>query len=1018
MAEKDKDSRKLSINHMTNALKQELLKEYEDKEQLYAEFASLVRNLLQIFLDGQGFKFQISHRAKEKCKLAEKIDRKNHEGKQYTKLEDVEDLAGVRIVFYLESDKKRFLNLFLNEFNNCIVSREEKYTPKGYRGFHIIFCLDDKRLALVEYQKYKGLKCELQISTILFHAWSEVEHDIIYKPKGDPVLLRTLGLDEIEKIFEKLMIEHIQAATIQLDYINKKYEEIRKAGEILSADFVNDVINSKTNDEIYGKLEVIEKFYYKKPDETLAIIEAVLKHKPLKSAIIHRFKDGVLYGKKHKDIILKSIDLLSSIRYYKPNEILDLLSTFSLSEDKDIKNKALGIVKKFSQYDYNVLTKSKIGYGAQRKALDFILAWSREEQLRHIDFVETILRELLSSSVEGTTSGLNENADYTITMHFGAVSPTDFLKKMRRETIDFVYELYKSAGDPKLKLKLVEILDETTRTPSNVAYGEDVSQMIADDLKYLISVYRKIIFEDGDDKMTNNLGIVATIEQRLYWINKSETRKVEESEKLREEILQNDLYQLFRLLVGDLVTYKEEEGWDVAEKKRNEKINTLISSITEAQLEAWFDKLNRVASQYILIEDWQFNIFKFFIRKLSEAKPQVAEKLLEKASRDNAPLKHFMSSFLDGFRIGAHFAQWDKFTNEIIDAKDSQFINAVVFSLNLPPDADLDKLIREDDIDLLENIAREEDRLIFLKGIGDRVLHYALINTLGRNFRRSPKRIEPLIIEELENNPEYLNMFFAQLPMMIHSKWFDVKELQPETIKLLQEKIIELPNIDWHIQEVLLAIGEHDGLNSILDVFMKRIEKDAVKKEKIGRHLDERYEVIPYHFNPDLEKFIAEHPDYEKVTSGWVARMTTDWSIYNWHVSHFLQRVGKGFGKILISLIQKGGDENLMKAARAMHSIDSVDFDICIEIIRRTDNKNIIDLVGGNMYATGVVSGEYGIAEAYEKKAKRLEKYKGDESERVKIFVDRMIKSFQESAERERQQADEEKQLRKIEFDG
>jgi len=70
------------------------------------------------------------------------------------------------------------------------------------------------------------------------------------------------------------------------------------------------------------------------------------------------------------------------------------------------------------------------------------------------------------------------------------------------------------------------------------------------------------------------------------------------------------------------------------------------------------------------------------------------------------------------------------------------------------------------------------------------------------------------------------------------------------------------------------------------------------------------------------------------------------------------------------------------------------------------------------MYATGVVSGEYGIAGAYEKKAEKLKKYVADESERVRIFVNRMIKSFQESAKRERQRADEEKQLRRIEFKG
>lgn len=790
----------------------------------------------------------------------------------------------------------------------------------------------------------------------------------------------------------------------------------KKADEYLAnlADQIKiTIVKFSDNDEIFEYLNLLGEFIYKVPKETIEIVCYITEKKP-KAATPHKSPFGEFEGKSHKDLVLKCIELLGHIRYIVPDEALRLVAELSLHKDLEIKNKALEIVKKFSQYDYNILTKSKIGYGAQRKILDFILAWSRDKQLQYIDFVETAAKELLSSSIEGS----EWTKEDTLTMHFGVVSPTDFLKKMRRETIDFIYELYKSTGDPKLKLRFVEILDETTRTPSNVAYGDDVLQMITNDLKYLASVYRKMIFEDDDDKMTNDLGIVATIEQRLYWINKSEKRKIEESEKLREEILRNDLYQLFRLLVGDLVTYKEEEGWDVAEQKRNEKINMLINSVTEAQLKVWFDKLNKIASQYTLIEDWQFNIFKFFIRKLSETKPQVAEKLLEKALRDDSPLGHFMSSFLDGFRIGAHFIQWDKFTDEIINAKDSQLINAIVFSLNLPPDADLKKLIREDDINLLKNIVRGEGKLSFLKGSDDRVLHYAVINTLGRNFRRSPKRIESLIVREIKNQPKYLNMFFAQLPMMIHSKWFDVKELQPETIKLLQEKMIELPNIDWHIQEVLLAIGECDSLNAVLDVFTKRIERDAGRKEKEGRHIGERYEVIPYHFNPDLDKFIAEHPDYEKVTSGWVSKMTADWSIYNWHVSHFLQRVGRGFGKVLTSFIQKGGDENLMKAARAMHSIDSVDFDLCMEIIRRTDNKKIIDLVGGNMYATGVVSGEYGIAEAYEKKAERLEKYKGDKSKRVKIFVSRIIKSFQESAKRERQCADEEKQLRKIEFEG
>ena len=364
--------------------------------------------------------------------------------------------------------------------------------------------------------------------------------------------------------------------------------------------------------------------------------------------------------------------------------------------------------------------------------------------------------------------------------------------------------------------------------------------------------------------------------------------------------------------------------------------------------------------------------------------------------------------------------EWDKYAGMIIDAKDQFLVTAMVFSLNLPQDSDLEKLIREQDVDLLENITKRNGSFSFLKKeTDDRILQYALFNTLARNFVRSHKRIEPLIVEEIKNYPKYLNIFFSELPMATHRKWIDVKELHPKTIDFLKEKMIEIPDIDWHVQGLLLEIGEVYGLEPVLDVFMRRIRKDEEKKEKEGRRItDERYEVIPYHFNPGLSKFIVEHTEYIKIAGDWVSKMTADWSIYNWHVSHLFQRLGKGFSEIIASLIEKSGDDNLLKAARAMHSIDGTNFELCIEIIRKTDNKKILSQVDSNMYTTGVVSGEYGLVEAYEKKAKMLEKYKTDENERVKKFADRMSKSFLDSAKRERQRADEEKQLRKIEFEG
>lgn len=795
----------------------------------------------------------------------------------------------------------------------------------------------------------------------------------------------------------------------------------KKADEYL-ANLANqikkEIQDSLDYDEIFEYLELFGELVYKAPNEIIQITSHILEQKS-NPPTIHKSPFGEFEGKSHKDLVLKCIELLDHIRYIAPNDVLKLIAQLSQSEDQNIKSKTLEVVKKFSQYDYNVLTKSKLGYGVQRKALDFVLALNREKQLQLIEFVEIVLRELLNPSFEGTTSGLNDKAQYTITMHSGVVPPTDFLKKMRREAIDLAYELYKATDDAKLKLKLIGVFDEASRTPGNVLYGDDVVQMIVDDLKYIAGTYRKIVFGEKGNQMTDLLGVVATIEERLYWINKSEKRRVEESEKLRCDILNDEIYHLFRLFVGDPVTYKEQEGWDTAEKTRGEEIDQIINLIDTAKIEKWFEKLNKIASQHIIVEEWKFNPFKGFIRKLSETKPKVADDILKRAFEENSILKHFTGSFLDGFRIGSHFEHWDKFTQKIMGVKDSFLVSGIIFSLNLPADADLQKLIRESDIDLLEKIANHEDEFSFLKETDDHVLLYALFNTAARNFKIFPKKLEPIIVTEIKKYPKYLSMFFSELSMIFHRKWIETKDLQTETVELLKEKIIELSDVDWHVQGLLLEIGEQYGLKPVMEVLMERIRKDEKKKEKSDRYiLDDRYEVIPYHFNPDLSKFIVEHPDYIKIAGEWISEMTTDWSTYNWHVSHLFQRLGKGFDEILASLIEKGDDDSLLKAARAMHSIEGTNFNLCIEIVCRTDNKKILSQVDSNMYTTGVVSGEYGLAEAYEAKAKTLEKYKNDKSTRVKKFAERMMSSFLDSAKRERQRADEEKQLRKIEFEG
>jgi hypothetical protein len=95
--------------------------------------------------------------------------------------------------------------------------------------------MNTTRSGLAEYQSYKDLKLEVQVRTILQHAWAEMEHDIQYKsPNAIPTLIKRrfialAGLLEIaDREFQTLQDENERHESNIENYIaslRKAYDE-------------------------------------------------------------------------------------------------------------------------------------------------------------------------------------------------------------------------------------------------------------------------------------------------------------------------------------------------------------------------------------------------------------------------------------------------------------------------------------------------------------------------------------------------------------------------------------------------------------------------------------------------------------------------------------------------------------------------------------------------------------------------------------------------------------------------
>jgi len=165
----------------------ELRVEFEKVRGTYESFSEKVKELIKGFLEVQNVTVHsVSSRCKTLESLEVKAQKKIDKGSEYTDLKSVTDLAGVRVITHFASDVDQIAKIVEHEFNvdfaNSIDKRVAQEPDRfGYTSLHYVVELNSERLSLSEYSKFLNVKVEIQIRSILQHAWAEIEHDIGYK---------------------------------------------------------------------------------------------------------------------------------------------------------------------------------------------------------------------------------------------------------------------------------------------------------------------------------------------------------------------------------------------------------------------------------------------------------------------------------------------------------------------------------------------------------------------------------------------------------------------------------------------------------------------------------------------------------------------------------------------------------------------------------------------------------------------------------------------------------------------
>jgi len=165
-----------------------IIKEYKEQLTLFEKLKTKSHDLLEDLCKAKSIQTpSISSRVKTEDSLKGKILNK---GEKYNSLNDITDIVGVRIITFFEDDVEKVEEVIKSEFNVDTDNSEDKFQKLkanefGYRSVHFVCSIGPKRNKLAEYKALSNLKFEIQVRSILQHAWAEIEHDLGYKFETD-----------------------------------------------------------------------------------------------------------------------------------------------------------------------------------------------------------------------------------------------------------------------------------------------------------------------------------------------------------------------------------------------------------------------------------------------------------------------------------------------------------------------------------------------------------------------------------------------------------------------------------------------------------------------------------------------------------------------------------------------------------------------------------------------------------------------------------------------------------------
>ena len=464
----------------------------------------------------------------------------------------------------------------------------------------------------------------------------------------------------------------------------------------------------------------------------------------------------------------------------------------------------------------------------------------------------------------------------------------------------------------------------------------------------------------------------------------------------RNTLNSDEKFVIFKVLVGYQSVFPhmwEDENADYQKNEtiRNEEQDRLITGIDQSNWEIWKQRIAQAGN--VKSNDWAtFPPLIRFLEQLAIQRPDFALNLL--GDRDMMPrwsVRHIANAL---WKAGARNDVVSILKGWIIEGR---YVTEVATAL-----VSMDGADRE----LIEKTA---EKAIELKDVE------ACVNLMDASVRNFSEN-EPLWREQV-----FLRCLNA-LAVLNNYSWVDrtrysqedslFESLSEGQARVLLDALVGLSSIDFEVERILKVIAKRFH-KVVLEWFRARIVMSNDTSSS-------NYSPIPFDFHELGETLRPYAMDILLELRSW----HDDSEVSNfWQASRLISRIYPDFDsplpETLGEMVRSGDSDTLMFLTSVLEGFNGQESFVSFlkELLRSPSvTDEIEDAVELLVDETGVMTGNFGPAQTYQKKIELLTPWLENDVERVSKFAEKQIQYFKQRVASETRRAQEEIALRRLDF--